>query len=48
MTYSFAQPWLKGYNGQYNALSSNTGAVLLYFFPPRFWIDQNLKKTMGF
>jgi ABC-type transport system substrate-binding protein len=47
VTYSFAQPWLKGYNGQYNSLSHNTASALLYFYPARFWIDSKLKASLG-
>ena len=46
-TYSLVQPWLKGYNGQNNALSGPYGPSLLFFYPARFWIDQNMKKSMG-
>jgi peptide/nickel transport system substrate-binding protein len=39
-TYSFVQPWLKGYNAQ-------NGAVTSGFYLSRFWIDQTLKKSLG-
>jgi peptide/nickel transport system substrate-binding protein len=45
--YSLYQPWLKGYNGQYISISAVAGPSLLYFYPARFWIDQNLKKSLG-
>ena len=42
------QPWLKGYNGQNQAVSGAVlGPQLLGFYDARFWIDQNLKKSMG-
>jgi peptide/nickel transport system substrate-binding protein len=48
MQYSLYQPWLKGYNGQFFALSAASGGPpLLFFYPARFWIDQKLKKKMG-
>ena len=48
MQYSLYQPWLKGYNGQFFAVSAASGGPPLYFFyPARFWIDQKLKKKMG-
>jgi ABC-type transport system substrate-binding protein len=48
MQYSLYQPWLKGYSGQFFAVSAASGGPPLYFFyPARFWIDQKLKKKMG-
>ena len=41
------QPWLKGYNGQTNAISGGSGPILMGFYLSRFWIDQNLKKSLG-
>jgi peptide/nickel transport system substrate-binding protein len=42
------QPWLKGYNGQFGAITGSTaGPNLVGFYPARFWIDQNLKKSTG-
>ena len=41
------QPWFKGYNGQRDALSGADGPHLLFYYPARFWIDRNLKKSMG-
>jgi ABC-type transport system substrate-binding protein len=47
-TFNLYQPWLKGYNGQAGATSEGTGGPhSLFFYPARFWIDQNLKKGMG-
>jgi len=45
--YTFEQPWLKGYNGQYGVAEGGSGPVLIFFYEARFWIDQNLKKSMG-
>jgi peptide/nickel transport system substrate-binding protein len=39
-TFSFCQPWLKGFNAQY-------GATSFGFYLGRFWIDQKLKTSMG-
>ena len=46
--YAFYQPWLKGFNGQNFALSGiSTGPLMLGFYGSRFWIDANLKESMG-
>jgi peptide/nickel transport system substrate-binding protein len=45
-TYSFYQPWVKGYNGQTFSLPASSPG-LKGFYQGRFWIDQNLKKSMG-
>jgi peptide/nickel transport system substrate-binding protein len=37
-TYSFCQPWLKGFNAQYGATWGYSGPQLLYFYEARFWI----------
>jgi peptide/nickel transport system substrate-binding protein len=42
-TYSFYQPWLKGFDAQYCATWGWGGPQLLYFWDARFWIDQTLK-----
>jgi ABC-type transport system substrate-binding protein len=48
MSFGFYQPWLHGYNAQFFGVSGPAiGALLLGYYPPRFWIDQNMKKTMG-
>ena len=48
MKFSLYQPWLKGYHGQFGAVCSAAGSPqLLFFYPARFWIDQDLKKSMG-
>ena len=45
MHYSLYQPWLKGYNAQFGAVSWSPPS--LSFYTSRFWIDQKLKKSMG-
>ena len=43
-TFSLAQPWLKGYNGEMdNGLGSNE----IHTLHARLWIDHELKETMG-
>ena len=42
-SYNFAQPWVKGYNGEFYMGVWNKNAAYV-----RFWIDQDLKKQMGF
>ena len=44
--YAVCQPWLKGFDGQDNSIASN--AMMLGFYGARFWIDQNLKESMGY
>jgi len=42
------QPWFKGYSGQnFSITGTQAGPALLGFYGARFWIDQNLKKSMG-
>jgi ABC-type transport system substrate-binding protein len=45
--FTMYQPWLKGYNGQNNALTGDKCPRFLYSYGARFWIDQNLKKSLG-
>jgi len=40
-------PWIKGYNAQYAVISGGSGPQLLFFYEAHFWIDQNLKNSMG-
>jgi len=48
MQYSLYQPWFKGYHGQFGSVCSAAGSPqLLFFYPARFWIDWDLKKSMG-
>ncbi len=44
-----AQPWLKGFAGQNFAtgMAGGAGPQLLGFYGARFWVDQNLKKSLG-
>ena len=38
------QPWLKGYAGQYFAMSGGTsGPIMLGYYASRYWIDPSLK-----
>ena len=47
--FAFCQPWLKGYAGQYSSVSTGSGGPLYPgFYAARFWIDSNLKKSMGY
>jgi ABC-type transport system substrate-binding protein len=49
MKYSLHHPWFKGYNGQFGSVCSAAGSPqLLFFYPARFWIDQDMKKSMGY
>ena len=45
--YGLYQPWLKGYNGQNQAVSGIVTPRLICFYEARFWIDSNLKKSLG-
>jgi peptide/nickel transport system substrate-binding protein len=47
--FALYQPWLKGYSGQVFSISAGGGIGPLYFgfYTSRFWIDTNLKKSMG-
>ena len=45
--YSLCQPWLKGFNAQYGATWGYGGVQLLWYYDARYWVDQNLKKSMG-
>ena len=44
--FTIIQPWFKGYNGQ--SLSISTGCGFAAFYLGRFWIDVNMKKSMGY
>ena len=47
-TFGLCQPWVKGYNGQFGATCTHYGSPQrLFYFPARFWIDQNLKKSLA-
>ena len=43
-SFALCQPWLKGYNGQFGTIMMYT---VLSFDLARFWIDKNLKKSIG-
>ena len=46
--YILHQPWLKGYNGQTNSIEGSASFILLFFqYGARFWIDQNVKQSLG-
>ena len=46
--YALCQPWLKGYSGQGHSLWMNGGGpVMAAFYLGRFWIDRDMKKSMG-
>ena len=48
LQYALCQPWLKGYNGQLFAVSAASGGPpMIFFYPARFWIDQEMKRKMG-
>ena len=48
-SYDISQPWLKGYNGQDAAFSgTGSGPNFLSFYLARFFIDQQLKKNLGY
>jgi peptide/nickel transport system substrate-binding protein len=48
MAYSLCQPWVKGFNAQFGSTWGAAGGPgMLSFYLGRFWIDQNLKKSMG-
>jgi ABC-type transport system substrate-binding protein len=48
MTYSLCQPWVKGFNAQFGSTWGVAGGpLMLSFYLGRFWIDQDLKKSMG-
>jgi len=46
-SYSLCQPWLKGFNAQFGSIMQGSGPAMLSFYLSRFWIDQDMKKSMG-
>jgi peptide/nickel transport system substrate-binding protein len=49
LDYALCQPWLKGYHSQIHSIWMGIGGPSrLSFYGARFWIDQNLKKSMGY
>jgi peptide/nickel transport system substrate-binding protein len=48
LAYSLCQPWLKGFSGQFGAPWAHAGGpAMLSFYLARFWLDQELKKSLG-
>jgi hypothetical protein len=48
MAYSLCQPWIKGFNAQFGSTwGAAAGPGMLSFYLGRFWINQDLKKSMG-
>ena len=48
LEYAICQPWLKGYHGQIHSVWMGIGGPSrLSLYGARFWIDHNLKKSMG-
>jgi peptide/nickel transport system substrate-binding protein len=48
MSYSISQPWIKGFNAQFGSTwGVATGPLMLSHYLGRFWIDHDLKKSMG-
>jgi ABC-type transport system substrate-binding protein len=46
--YALCQPWLKGYHGQIHSIWMGIGGPSrLSFYGARFWIDHDLKKSLG-
>ena len=47
--FALYQPWLNGYKGQASSFSGvGGGPLFLGFYAARVWINQDMKKTMGF
>ena len=47
--FTLIQPWFKGYNGQFDSVNaSSDGPQKCSFYLSRFWVNQNLKKSMGY
>jgi peptide/nickel transport system substrate-binding protein len=46
--FTFFQPWFKGYSGQNSSIGGSLSTPLLFgFYASRFWVDNNLKKSLG-
>jgi peptide/nickel transport system substrate-binding protein len=46
--FALYQPWFKGYSGQNMSVSgAGSSPLFLGFYASRFWIDQNVKKSLG-
>jgi hypothetical protein len=47
-SFGLYQPWLVGYDGQYEAIGGVAlGPQLLGFYGARFWINQSVKQGLG-
>ena len=46
VAFGLNQPWLKGFRYQVGAVGGTSGPFFLNFYAARFWIDQDLKKSM--
>ena len=46
--FAVCEPWLKGYNAQTFSISGGNGILAMGFYCSRFWINQNLKQSMGY
>jgi hypothetical protein len=48
MAYSLCQPWVKGFNAQFGSTwGVAAGPLMSSHYLGRFWIDQDMKKSMG-
>jgi peptide/nickel transport system substrate-binding protein len=47
VTFGLCQPWLKGFTYPIGAVGSSSGPFMIGFYGARYWIDQNLKKSLG-
>ena len=45
--FNLIEPWLNGYNGQFGSVAGSIGPAMLAFYGARFWINADLKKSMG-
>jgi ABC-type transport system substrate-binding protein len=45
--FNLIQPWLNGYDGQFGSVAGSIGPAMLAFYGARFWINADLKKSMG-
>ena len=46
--FGLCQPWLKGFSYQVGAIGGSSGPFFLNFYAARYWIDGNIKKSMGY
>ena len=45
--FTFCQPWIKGFNGQYGSTAGTNGVFLMFYYHSRFWVDQGIKMSLG-